>query len=733
MKTFIKSLSGVFCMTLIVMAGLFASCSDPSASLPEKPEMNGGMETIFFTSEGGSQTVTFETNRPWAATLIGNLDADEQPWCELSADSGEAGSGSVTVTVAALEGDYREAVLLLNASAAGREIRIMQSGQPVILVGEASGIDEANATLTAAWYYSGDIVVSEFGFMVAEAGGNADLYLVDEQSEDGAFTLRLEDLKPSTTYIYTAYVIAGETTYTGDECSFTTDAAPVRVSIAELKESGRKLSAGTQQTMTESQYIEGTVTSYSAGADADELSSITIQDATAADSGITLYFDGESAYSAGDKLSIRTKGGSLSHADNGRITFTALADGMSLTASGADIAAAAALHTELAKYESMVVKIDNTQLTKLFTDAAAYPTWGAAELWSMEVKDSEDSYSLQIPAGSELTSQKPLTGSGSITGLVTDNGEGGYAVRCQKASDVAGLTGERFASLLELRFAAPEFLGSLVVDEAASGDIVIAYTNGDNSVIEGPVTVTVSGEGAEGIEVASASNIQIGTGSGTIRLAVSGTPTTAGEVTFTVNGLDALGSDNSCTGKVIAPSAPEVGNFEAVFETTSLASDYATEMPVASNSNSGVSVSSCILTATADNISGTKWKSDIAAIGWDSNTDKLNPVQYFEMELKATSGTLALSGLDLEQRINGGDVVVSVQYSINGASYAECESRTLTSDDSSFTANLGKVAALTNLSAGSTVKIRIVATADKNATKWGVKAKGRLAIYGNVE
>ena len=738
MKTFIHTMQCLFALTLLAAAGLLGACNDPSASLPEKPELalDSPTETLVFPSAGETQRVTFQTNRPWTALLNGNAVAgEEEPWCSVSPASGQAGTHTISITVRPLQGDFRQALLLLNASAAGCEIAILQSGQPVVHTDEATAIDEAHATLNGSWFYSGDITVSEFGFGVAvEGSGSYTHYPVAEQAENGSFSLALEDLQPETTYVYYAYATAEGVDYLGNEVRFTTDVAPVKSPIAALKEQGLALATGAQETLAESLYIEGVVTSSFVAAAEEEISYITLQDDTKAHSGIKVCFaePSDNRYTAGDRLTIRTKEGVLSHPAAGVVTFTPQTDGIVLIESGQSVVPTTVAHTELEQYEAMRVQIEHTQLSKLFTDAATYPTWSSAELWSMEVEESEDAYQLFVPAGSPLANEAPLTGSGHVTGLVV-SGENGFVLCCEQIEDVAGLTGERFASLLDLSFSAPEFQGSLVVGEAASGYVAIPYRNGDNSVIEGVISVEVSGAAAEGIEVESATDVQIGVGNGFIRLAVSGTPTTAGEVVFTVKGLDALGADNSCTAEVLEPSLPEVGNFEAVFETTSLGGDYASVMPVASNSNASVAVESCVLTASDSNINGTKWKSEIAAIGWDENTSVFNPVQYFETSLTVQSGTLALSGLDFVQRINGGDVVVSIQYAINGGAYAESESFTLTSDDNGFTANLGKVAALTKLAAGTTVKIRIVATADKNATKWGVKAKGRLAIYGNVE
>lgn len=425
----------------------------------------------------------------------------------------------------------------------------------------------------------------------------------------------------------------------------------------------------------------------------------------------------------------------IRHAASGLVDLRPLTIGIRVVGSGQSVEPVVIDHTKLADYESMAVCIEHTQLTRLFTDTEVYPTWGSATLWNMEVEESEVSYSLYVPAESELAAQTPSSGSGTLRGIVIGGDANDYVVRCDEPSDVAGLTGVRFESMLELKFLAPEYQGTLSVGEAATGDLVIPYRNGDNSVIQGTIRAEVTGDPAVvgDLSVASVSDVQIGTGTGDIRLAVSGTPGAAGTVTFTVYGLDALGTANSCTAEVIVPEVPEVGNFEAVWDTATSKGD--TQI-AGTSTNSSITVTDFVLTASAENISGTKW-ADFAAVGWDVNTaaNKLSsPVQYYLTTLTVGSGkSLALSGMDIEQRINGGDVTLSVQYALNGGAYTEIEAILLTSSSEPFTVNLGKVPALKSLAEGTTVTIRLVPIATNASTKWGIKKGSRLAIYGNAE
>lgn len=720
-----------------LLSGLFIACDDASSSLPETPEMSVSGNPLIFSEAGGDLSISFSTNRNWTAQLINNLDSEQNPWCTLSAESGGAGRYDLIVHTESLTGDYREAILILNASAAGYELPVMQSGQPVITTTDAIEIDEASATLNGSWHYSGSLSVAEFGIGICEAAETQyTLLAADEQAEDGSFTIRVTDLQPATDYRYVAYVLTAEgVRYESSEKVFRTDTAPVRISIAELKAAGRRIAAGGSQTMTESQYVEGVVIASDTPADGE--SYVTIVDADEADSGITLYFGdaADNIFAVGDRLSVRTKDGIVRHSQSGVVDLHPLSIGIRTISTGNTVTPVGIDHTKLADYESMPVRIDHTQLTRLFTDKEQYPVWGSASLWNMEVENSEISYSLYVPAESELASKAPASGSGSVTGIVVGS-DIDYMLRCDRVSDVAGLTNARFESLLELRYLAPEFQGSLCASEEAAGYLAIPYRNGDGSVIAGTLSAEVSGdpEVVGDLAVTPVSDCRIGVGTGSILLTVTGTPGAAGTVTFTVFGLDALGTQNSCTAEVTVPESPEVGNFEVVWNTDTAKGD--TSTAVASNTLPDIVVGDLTLTASDSNISATKW-ADFGATGWDANTtgNKLSaPVQYYQTSLRVGTGkTLALSGLDLTQRINGGDVTLSIQYSLNGEAFIEIAAPTLTSTDSDITVNLGKIPALKTLVEGTTVTLRIVPLATNASTKWAFKAKSRLALYGNAE
>lgn len=740
MKHCIHLLTRVWSVMLLLL--LSVACDDASSTLPTIPEMSVSEAPICFTESGGEQTIHFSTNRPWTAQLLNNLDASEQPWCTLSQESGEPGKHTLTITTAALEGDYREAILILNASATGCEIAVKQNGQPVIATIPVNKFYEGEASISGRWFYSGEMEVAESG--IAIKGALAEEYahfVAEELAADGSFTIFVEGLMSETEYVYHTYVQTADGRYfQGEELSFTTDPEPAEWSIATLKEKGHALAAGGLQTVQENAFVGGVVTGIHPNAEG--LAMLFVQDNTEAHSGLTLFVDNAvaEAYTVGDRLKLRTKYGVLSHATSGQVTLQPEVATITLVDQGNTLTPTLIDHTKLADYEAMVVEIAPTQLTRLFTNAELYPTWGAAEAWNMEVENSTISYQIIVHEDAPLASVQPLTGSGKVWGRVEMKGNTA-ALCCEKEEQVSALSNERFESLLEMKFLAPEFRGTLFVGEEATGAVVVEYRNGDQSVLEGTISVEISATDPSilgTLAVASVTDYQLGAGSGSISFQISGVPAAEGEVTFTVVGLNDL-TETTCTATITPPAGPEVGNFDGVYTITS-DKKYPLVIKEHSSTNSAITLSDLTLVeAAAGNRSSTKW-GDFAAQGWNANTEDgvdvlVNPAQYFTFSLTVGAGArLALSGLDITQRISGGDVELSIQYAINNGSYKEAVRTVMTEDgEGSLSAFLGAVPELCALVEGTKVDIRIVVLSTNAKTKWGMKAGERFAIYGNVE
>lgn len=711
-----------------VFAALLAACAPESSRLPEIPSLEASSDVLLFSEAGGSETVSFTTNRPWTAEVLYADPENDEQWCTVSSQKGAAGDNSINVRVAALYGDYREIVILLNASASGKEILVKQSGQPVIVNNPAADVTESYALLSGKWNYSGELQVAETGIVLTPAGG-AERYIPCASDESGVVSVEVSDLAPQTTYSFSVYVLdAAGTRYTGESREFVTEAAPVLESIADLKAAGYAVAVGGLKTLAESMYFEGVVVR------ADDV--IYVQDDVRKHSGIAVTIGEGFTCRKGDKISVRTKGAVLSHSTDNLVSLDVPAKNVALVASGQSAGYAKASHEELADYEAMQVEVENTQLTKLFTDLSAYPDWKSSSCWTFEVNGSEKSYNVVVPENASIASQAPATRSGSLKGVVSYvDALKAEAVVCSEAADIAGLVNERFESLLEFSYATPYFEGSLTAEEESSGKVVLPYRNGDNSTIEGVVSVTMSAEDETilgTLAVESLENVKIGTGSGRISFKVSGTPAATGVVTFTINGISDL-NENSCTAEITAPILPVVGNYEVIWN---MSTAKGATKAVVSKNDAAATATDLVLTASASNISGTKWN-ELGAIGWNSNTADnyiTAPVQYYQFSLAVASGKrLSLSGMDITQRISGGDVELSVQYSLDGTSFSEIKSYTLTSNDSAIVVNLGKVKALTAVPEGTTVTFRLVPMSTNSATKWGIKVGSRFAVYGNAE
>ncbi len=733
-------------MSLLLPAALIAAGCDKTSRLPEKPELDTGVSELLFPMSGGEQTVSFETNRDWTAMVDTTLISPDVSWCSISASDGVSGKNTLTVIVDGMEGDYREAKLILNASAAGKVIRIMQSGIPIVTTAAPTEITESGALLSMTWQYAGEISISDAGFALKESS-SAEFTDLSVEGADvpGTYTLSAEGLEASASYVVKAYVVTSDgSRYEGGEQTFVTAEAPETVPISDVKALGRSIAIGGTSTVSDNLIIEGTViASYvepetpEAGEPSDETRSVSIGetkivvvDGTGKDCGITLKLEtGTNVYSAGDKVSVRVKDGVLDHTASGAVYLSPLASGITVLSSGNSFSPVTVSHTELADYESMYVTVENTQILESYSDLA---TWSSSPVLAFEVSGSDKSYDVCVPATSEIGADAPSLLSGSLSGIVVSDDVSSYLLMAAAKEDVASLTEDRFASLLVLYFLDPVFSGGLYVGEEISGSVVrIEYRNGDGSVIKN-VSATVSGDAAEGISVVPVSDVTV-TGSGYIDLVVEGSPVAEGEVIFTVSGIEGL-ENASCTAVVEQPYVPEIGNFETYWSFS--AHGNAVSIPYAENTNAaGVSVTSMDYVGDAGNISAAKWKDDWGANGWDANTSADSPSQYYVFTMTVAQGhTLDLSGMELNFRINGGDITLHVQYSVNGAAFQDAYTALLTGDsDTDLLIGLGTLPEMTGISEGATVTFRIVPVGTNATTKWGLKKGDRsFSVYGNV-
>jgi len=111
-------------------------------------------------------------------------------------------------------------------------------------------------------------------------------------------------------------------------------------------------------------------------------------------------------------------------------------------------------------------------------------------------------------------------------------------------SQTASFTVSFTVSAAPLNFDTPTFSGTLKVGEAIiDGKLSIPYTNATGGESY-DITVAVAGSGAVGIDpVTTAVTKNLTQGNGIIEIPITGTPTTAGQVTFTISGIAKLTSN----------------------------------------------------------------------------------------------------------------------------------------------------------------------------------------------
>lgn len=174
----------------------------------------------------------------------------------------------------------------------------------------------------------------------------------------------------------------------------------------------------------------------------------------------------------------------------------------------------------------------------------------------MEAKTGQN-FSMFTARYSTFINDNVPQGSGTLKGIaginIPDGGVAVYQVAPQTASDFAGLTGDRFGGEATFSFGTPEFTATTIKAGTAivDGKITIPYTAATGSETYN-ITVAVSGDAAAGIDpIVTAVTKTLTAGSGSIELPITGTPTTAGTVTFTINGITEL-TTNTVNATVLA-------------------------------------------------------------------------------------------------------------------------------------------------------------------------------------
>ncbi|MBB4034223.1 hypothetical protein GGR21_000108 [Dysgonomonas hofstadii] len=289
----------------------------------------------------------------------------------------------------------------------------------------------------------------------------------------------------------------------------------------------------------------------------------------------------------------------------------------------------------------------------------------------------------------------------------------------------------------QLTFGNPAFSGTMTAGTALSGaKITIPYSNAKAESFT--VNVAISGTGAAGIDAVTAKNVVLGTGSGNVELDIAGTPTTAGDVVFTITGLTGLAT--TTVNATVQSGGSSGGDFSALWDMTGIPAWGDSPMNATDVTGSGVTVGG--LTKEGFTISGTPGNNNWGGVDFSANAEGISlsaPEKYAYFTVTSTS-SFSISSLEATIRLTKtGPTKTSVQYSIDGGAYAqagaiELERPTATKTFPKETVDLSGVSALQNISSGKTVTIRLVPVATEGTTtgNWYLTGAEALSINGST-
>ena len=742
MKTrLIRRFSGWLLGALLLVPALLVSCQDDL--VPAAPYLDIDQTTLIFGVNGGTQNVTFTTDRDW---FLSKIETQEE-WYSFSATEGPAGTATIAITVepSSEDANARKGQLQLRASAEGAVITVIQSGVPIVTTADVISKDEVSALVKSNWVYAVDLDLQEQGVMYNAKGSSSVHTARYEPIGKGDYNTLLENLSPETEYEYKAYILTVDGKYYyGDVKSFTTDKTSTPIAIEELR------ALTTAQLASEFLKIECIVLNNAEHGndvigDSKRLFVVDKANPTKANSGIIVTLDIDNPYAHGDVLEVKLNGAAAGTANGVKqVTVNSLKVRKTGTAAVVPVAIG---YGEIDNYEAMYVEIDRTQITRSFLNAVNYPTWNGAghpnnnTTYVMEVEGNETTYGLFVDANADFAGGRLLTGSGKAKGILFRNSGSIPTLYPTKAEDLAGLAGTRFQTVLVLKFISARFSGELVAEKAISGSTVItlSYQNAEEGdVLPGPVSIEITGDGAPGITIDPKSNIALIEGSSTQTLAfeVKGTPTELGSVLFTVKGLEAYGLEgaNAQVRANVVSGIPQ-GNFNVNWApTSSYSSQHGASAPLAvtSNNQSALVVSPVTgygFTGSASGHYGTTWGGVIAV-----DNSALNPTTYAEFSISTGSKALSVYSLLANIRRNGqGYQTCTVQYRFGSGGFTTFMELEATGNTVNFQKDLSNVAELQNIAPGTTVTFRLIprgATASDG--RWVLTGTG-LSIGGNVE
>ncbi len=126
-----------FVALAVAASSAFLACSSETPIVPEvtveETQVDYFKSSLDFEAEGGQKTFTFKTNVDWTLEVARTQSGSQ--WCGVSAESGTAGSQTITVTVSKNEGyDDRNVVITLKAGDITKKVIVNQKQKDALTV-----------------------------------------------------------------------------------------------------------------------------------------------------------------------------------------------------------------------------------------------------------------------------------------------------------------------------------------------------------------------------------------------------------------------------------------------------------------------------------------------------------------------------------------------------------------------------------------------------------------------
>lgn len=497
------------------------------------------------------------------------------------------------------------------------------------------------------------------------------------------------------------------------------------ITVAQLRAKG-------EVTISENLYVKASVISNKDGGNATSLKNVVISDGIA---GIAIRFTANADYAVGTELELSLNGAQLAKYDNGILQLNnfsnanAVATGETKVIAAKEITAADVVS---GNFESMYVSVADVEvvaadLTKKMGSAADHVNIG------MEARTNQ-TFSMFTAKYATFKDDNVPQGSGILKGItgifVPAGGSAVYQVSPQTAGDFAGLTGPRFGGEIAFSFGTPAFTATTIKAgiAIADGKITIPYYGAEGTETYN-ITVAATGVGAVGIDAVDVSRT-LTAGNGSIELPITGTPTTAGSVTFTITGIDGL-TVTTATANVEAQQA--AGSFVAEWNMFGCPLWGTSPMAMTSAGIAGVTIGDLTktgFTTTANSPGANNW----GGADFTANVENIAlsaPVKYATVTVNSATKSVSLTSVEAIFRLTKtGPMKTSIQYSLDGTTFKEAGAAEFvrpsgTTTFAPVTVDFSGVADLQNVAANKTITIRLVPVATEGTTtgNWNLNSK----------